>query len=127
MQENARYKVQVQVEPCYLEHESDPAEDRYVFSYTVTIRNAGQVPVRLLNRHWLITDANGTERTVDGEGVVGEQPYLEPGHQFRYTSGAMLETPVGCMEGSYDMLADDGTAFQAAIAPFTLAMPRKLH
>ncbi len=127
MQDNARYQVHVQVEPAYLEHESDPDQDHYVFSYTVTIRNTGQVAVKLLNRHWLITDANGGERTVDGEGVVGEQPYLEPGHQFRYTSGAMLNTPVGSMEGSYDMLADDGTAFQAAIAPFTLAMPRKLH
>ncbi|MCC5858663.1 MAG: Co2+/Mg2+ efflux protein ApaG [Ectothiorhodospiraceae bacterium] len=127
MQNNARYQVRVQVEPCYLAHESDPDQDRYVFSYTVTIRNTGQVPVRLLNRHWLITDAHGTTRTVDGEGVVGEQPHLEPGDQFRYTSGAMLTTPVGSMEGSYDMLADDGTAFQAEIAPFTLAMPRRLH
>ncbi len=127
MQNSERYRIQVEVEPRYLDHESTPSEDRYVFSYTVTIRNVGEVAAKLVSRRWIITDANGERREVSGEGVVGEQPHLDPGHHFRYTSGAMLTTPVGSMEGSYEMLADDGTAFRAPIAPFTLAMPRTLH
>jgi Uncharacterized protein affecting Mg2+/Co2+ transport len=127
MSDQTKYKIEVQVEPNYLPDQSVPSEDRYVFAYTVTIRNAGSVPARLISRHWIIADANGQEREVRGEGVVGEQPYLAPGDDFRYTSGAVLETPVGSMRGSYRMLADDGIAFDAPIAPFTLAMPRTLH
>jgi len=104
-----------------------PEQNRYVFAYTVTITNAGSMPAKLLTRHWVITDANSQTREVRGEGVVGEQPWLRPGEHFEYTSGAVLETPLGTMRGSYQMLADDGTAFDAMIDPFTLSIPRTLH
>src|SRR5690606_8692029 len=100
---------------------------RYVFAYTINIRNRGSVPARLLGRHWIITDANGKVQEVEGEGVVGEQPWLQPGEAFEYTSGAMLETDLGTMEGHYQMLADDGTQFDAPIPAFTLTVPRTLH
>jgi ApaG protein len=122
-----RHNISVDVDARYLENQSNPRESRFVFAYTITIRNEGEVPARLLNRRWLITDANGKVQEVRGEGVVGEQPYLKPGQGFRYTSGAILETPVGAMEGSYEMLADDGVSFEAPIAPFTLAMPGTIH
>jgi ApaG protein len=122
-----RHNISVDVDTRYLEDQSSPVESRFVFAYTITIRNDGEVPARLLKRHWLITDANGKVQEVRGEGVVGEQPYLKPGQGFRYTSGAILETPVGAMEGSYHMLADDGVSFDAPIAPFTLAMPGTIH
>lgn len=121
------YSVEVIAEPEYLADQSAPEEHRYVFSYTITIRNTGAVPMRLLRRHWIITDANGEEREVKGEGVVGEQPYLQPGEDFTYTSGAVIETPVGTMHGSYRMQAEDGAVFDAPIEPFTLAIPRTLH
>lgn len=121
------HKIRVDVSTCYLDEQSKPDEDHYAFSYTITIRNEGQVAARLLARHWLITDANGRVREVRGEGVLGEQPYLMPGQGFRYSSGAVLETPVGAMQGSYRMLADDGAHFEAPIAAFTLAMPGLLH
>ena len=117
------HKIQVDVETSYLDEQSDPREGRYVFSYTITIRNEGQVPARLLTRHWLITDANGKVEEIRGEGVIGEQPYLKPGQGFRYSSGTVIETPVGAMQGTYQMLADDGAHFDAAIHPFRLAMP----
>jgi ApaG protein len=117
------HKIRVDVETAYLDEQSDPREGRYVFSYTITIRNEGQVPARLLTRHWVITDANGKVEEVRGDGVVGEQPYLKPGQGFRYSSGAVIETPVGSMQGSYQMLADDGMHFDAPILPFRLAMP----
>ena len=98
-----------------------------MFAYTITIRNEGTVPARLLSRHWIITDANGKVQEVVGDGVVGEQPHLEPGEGFRYSSGAILETPVGSMQGRYRMVADDGEHFDAPIAPFTLAVPGLLH
>ena len=98
-----------------------------MFAYTITIRNEGQVAARLMTRHWIITDANGKVQEVQGEGVVGEQPYLKPGQGFRYSSGAILETPVGVMQGSYRMVADGGEVFDAPIAPLTLAMPGMLH
>ncbi|MGD2081805.1 MAG: Co2+/Mg2+ efflux protein ApaG [Chromatiales bacterium] len=120
-------QISVDVETTYVEAQSEPDEDRYVFAYTVTIRNQGAMPAKLLNRHWIITDANGKVQEVRGEGVVGEQPHLRPGEGFRYTSGTMLETPVGTMEGSYEMLSDDGTRFDAPIAPFSLSIPRTLH
>ena len=120
-------EIHVEVETAYVDGQSSPDEDRYVFAYTITIRNDGQVPAKLLTRHWIITDANGKVQEVRGEGVVGEQPHLQPGQGFRYSSGAILETPVGAMEGSYRMLGDDGRHFDAPIAPFTLAMPGMLH
>ena len=116
-------KIKVEVETSYVDEQSDPNERRYVFSYTITIRNEGVVPARLLTRHWIITDANGKVQEVRGDGVVGEQPHLKPGQGFRYSSGAMIETPVGAMQGSYQMVADDGERFDAPIAPFRLAMP----
>jgi ApaG protein len=121
------HQIDVDVDTRYLEDQSDPRERRYVFAYTITIRNEGAVPARLVTRHWIITDANGKVQEVRGEGVVGEQPYLKPGQGFRYTSGTVLETPVGAMQGSYQMVDDDGLHFDAPIAPFTLAMPGTLH
>ena len=121
------YRIAVDVDTSYVEDQSEPRDNRYVFSYTITIRNEGDVPARLLTRHWIITDANGKVQEVRGEGVVGEQPHLKPGQGFRYSSGAILETPVGAMYGSYQMLADDGRRFDAPIAPFTLAIPGSLH
>jgi ApaG protein len=121
------HKIRIDVDTSYLEDQSDPKERRYVFSYTITIRNEGKVPARLLTRHWIITDSNGKVQEVRGEGVVGEQPYLKPGQGFRYSSGAVLETPVGAMQGSYQMVADDGAQFDAPIAAFRLAMPGLLH
>ena len=123
----ALHRIRVDVSANYVGEQSKPDEGHYAFSYTITIRNEGQVPARLLTRHWVITDANGKVKEVRGEGVVGEQPYLLPGQGFRYSSGAVLETPVGAMQGSYQMLADDGAHFDAPIAPFTLAMPGLLH
>jgi ApaG protein len=120
-------QVDIEVETHYIEEQSLPEEDRYVFAYTITIRNNGEQPAKLLNRHWLITDGDGNTQEVRGEGVVGEQPHIGPGDYFRYTSGTVLETPVGTMEGSYQMLADDGTEFEAMIPVFTLSLPHTLH
>ena len=117
------HKIRVDVETDYRDQQSDPKQDRFVFSYTITIRNEGSVAARLLTRHWLITDANGKVQEVRGEGVVGEQPHLAPGQGFRYSSAAVIETPVGAMQGSYQMVGDDGSKFDAPIAPFRLAMP----
>ena len=121
------HSVDIEVATRYLDEQSEPGQDRYVFAYTIHIRNAGSVGARLLARRWLITDANGKVQEVQGEGVVGEQPWLQPGEGFEYTSGAVLETAVGTMQGSYAMLADDGTAFDAPIPQFTLTVPRTLH
>jgi ApaG protein len=121
------HKIRVDVDTSYLAEQSNPGDRRYVFSYTITIRNEGSVPARLLTRHWVITDSDGKVQEVRGEGVVGEQPYLKPGQGFRYSSGAVLETPVGAMEGSYQMVADDGAQFDAPIAAFRLAMPGLLQ
>ena len=111
----------------YLESQSAPDANRYVFAYTVTIHNAGGEHAQLLARHWVITDAHGKVQDVRGEGVVGEKPHLAPGEAFRYTSAAMIETPVGTMSGEYRMVSADGELFDAEIPPFTLAMPRILH
>ncbi len=127
MEETSDYALEISVATQFLDEESDPGEDRYVFAYTIRIRNLGRLPAQLINRHWVITDANGKIEEVRGEGVVGEQPRLEPGEQFTYTSGAVLQTAVGTMQGSYDMTGDDGTRFDAPIPPFTLSMPRTLH
>jgi ApaG protein len=122
-----RHKIRVEVETSYLEDQSEPRERRFVFSYTITIRNEGEVPAKLMTRHWVITDADGRVREVRGDGVVGEQPYLLPGQGFRYSSGAVLETPVGAMHGSYQMVGDDGARFDAPIPAFRLAIPGMLH
>jgi ApaG protein len=124
---SVRHRISIDVETTYLDDQSEPREQRYVFAYTITIRNEGEVPAKLLTRHWIITDANGRVQEVRGDGVVGEQPYLKPGQGFRYSSGAVLETPVGTMQGSYQMIADDGAQFDAPIAAFRLAMPGMLH
>ncbi len=117
------HKIRVDVETSYLDEQSSPTEQRYVFAYTITIRNEGERPAQLLSRHWIITDANGKVKEVRGEGVVGEQPHLEPGQGFRYSSGAIIETPVGTMQGSYLMVDGEGRRFDAPIAPFRLAIP----
>ena len=122
-----KYHVRIAAQSFYIEEQSVPEQGRYVFAYTITIRNDGAVPARLLSRHWIITDSNGKVEEVRGEGVVGEQPYLRPGEGFQYTSGAVIETPVGSMQGSYQMVADDGVAFEARIPIFTLSAPRILH
>ncbi len=120
-------KILVEAKPHFIESQSSPDEGRYVFAYTITITNVGTVPAKLLNRHWLITDSNGKVQEVRGEGVIGEQPYLKPGESFRYTSGAMLETSVGTMQGQYTMISDEGINFNASIPKFTLSIPRTLH
>lgn len=122
-----KYHITVDVETHYLSAQSAPEEDRFVFAYTVTIKNLGHIPAQLMTRHWIIEDAHNKIQEVRGEGVIGEQPNIEPGMSYRYSSGAMIETPVGTMQGSYQMVAEDGEAFDAEIAPFTLAMPRTLH
>jgi ApaG protein len=127
MSDATDYAIDIDVATRFLDEQSSPEEDRYVFAYTIRIRNHGRMPARLLGRHWVITDANGKVEEVVGEGVVGEQPYLEPGEAFEYTSGAVLETDLGTMHGSYDMVAGDGTRFAAPIPAFTLTVPRTLH
>lgn len=119
--------IRIQVSTNYVDDQSEPDSDRYVFAYTITISNSGDIAARLISRHWIITDSNGKVQEVNGDGVVGEQPYLNPGEEFRYSSGAVLETPVGAMQGLYRMEADDGAGFDALIAPFTLAVPGLLH
>ena len=119
--------IVIDVATSYVDEQSEPDAGRYVFAYTITITNDGEIPARLKSRHWIITDANGKVQEVNGDGVVGEQPHLRPGEQFRYSSGAVLETPVGAMQGLYRMEADDGARFDAPIPPFTLAVPGMLH
>lgn len=127
MTSRTNYRIDVAAAPRFLEEQSKPAQGRYAFAYTITLHNAGDVPAKLLTRHWVITDANGKVEEVRGPGVVGEHPHLQPGERFEYTSGAILDTPVGTMQGSYQMVSDDGTRFDALIAPFTLARPHALH
>ena len=124
---NRRYDIAVEPAVRYLEDQSDEAAHRYVFAYTITIRNTGTEPAQLISRHWVITDANGQVQEVRGLGVVGEQPRLAPGERYQYTSGTAIATPVGTMRGSYQMVADDGTRFDATIPEFTLSVPRVLH
>ena len=115
------------VETSYVQDQSSPEEKRFVFAYTITITNTGTISAQLLSRHWIITDANNKVQEVRGIGVVGEQPYFEPGDTFQYTSAAMIETPVGCMQGSYQMLSEDGVQFDAEIPAFNLSIPNTLH
>lgn len=127
MQSDKKYAVNVSTETQYIAEQSDEAKERYVFSYTVTIRNSGTLPAQLISRHWIITDSNNQVQEVRGLGVVGAQPLLKPGEHFAYTSGTALATPVGTMSGSYQMVAEDGTQFDAPIPEFTLSVPRVLH
>jgi ApaG protein len=122
-----KYEFTVSAVPHYLAEQSAPDEDQYVFAYTVTIRNTGDVAGKLISRHWIITDGDGQVQEVRGEGVVGEQPVLQPGQSFEYTSGCPLTTPVGSMKGSYQCVAADGTKFEANIPEFVLSMPSRLH
>jgi ApaG protein len=125
--DSSRFDIGIEVITDYVSEQSEPSADRYVFAYTITITNNGNLPARLVSRHWIITDANGKVQEVSGDGVVGEQPHLDPGQEFRYSSGAVLETPVGAMQGLYRMEGDNGVNFDAPIAPFTLAVPGVLH
>lgn len=127
MRKDDAYKFEISAESFYVDEQSTPEENKYVFAYTVTIRNAGSVPAQLRTRHWIITDADGKVQEVRGDGVVGEHPRLGPGEDFRYTSAALIETPVGTMQGSYRMVADDGVEFDAEIPVFRLSMPSLLH
>jgi ApaG protein len=122
-----RHQIDIEVRTAFIPAQSAPEDNRYVFAYTITITNAGLVPAKLVTRHWIITDGNNKTQEVRGEGVVGQQPHLEPGTSFEYTSGTIIETPVGVMRGSYQMVADDGTEFDAEIPAFTLSAPRTLH
>ena len=121
------YRVDVGVETAYVDDQSAPEDGQFVFAYTITITNTGTMPARLLRRHWVITDADNNVREVRGDGVVGEQPHLDPGESFQYTSGAVLATPVGSMQGSYNLIADDGVEFDAPIPPFNLAKPNAVN
>ena len=123
----AKYEFSINVRPQYLVEHSNPDEQQYVFAYTVTIRNTGEHTAKLISRHWIITDGNNAVEEVRGEGVVGEQPVLQPGEAFEYTSGCPLPTPVGSMRGSYQCVADDGTTFEAPLPEFVLSTPRPLH
>ena len=125
--EKQKYAFSVSVQNAYLTDQLSVEEHRYVFAYTVTITNIGEVAAQLISRHWIITDDDGKVNEVKGLGVVGAQPLLQPNEQFEYTSGTSLNTSSGSMHGSYQIVAEDGIAFEALIAPFTLAVPRVLH
>jgi len=127
MADSRKYHITVVPVAHFVPDQSDEKAGRYVFAYTITLRNTGNTPAQLVSRHWLITDANHTVQEVRGLGVVGEQPLLQPGDEFEYTSGTMLATPIGTMKGSYQMVAEDGAHFEAEIPEFTLSVPRVLH
>lgn len=127
MDERDKYRIAVAAKATYVADQSDPSRNHYVFAYTITITNTGSTAAQLLSRHWIITDGDHHVQQVQGRGVVGQQPLLKPGESFEYTSGATLPTPVGTMHGSYQMVAEDGAAFDAPIASFTLSVPRVLH
>lgn len=123
----AAYEFTVSVRTQYLAEQSDPDHAHYVFAYTITIKNTGQVAAQLISRHWVIVDANNRIDEVRGLGVVGQQPLLQPNEQFEYTSGTVLATPQGSMAGSYFCVAEDGEQFEAKIPEFVLSLPRTLH
>ncbi len=127
MAQETRYEVAVKAAVQYLPEQSDEKAGRYVFAYTITIRNSGTVTAQLISRHWIITDSQGLVQEVRGLGVVGAQPVLRPGESHEYTSGTAIATQVGTMRGSYQMVAEDGTRFEAPIPEFTLSVPRVLH
>ena len=127
MIDNKNQLISVETNASFIASSSDPEAARYVFAYTITIENTGNIGAKLLSRHWLITDSNGKIQEVHGEGVIGEQPHLEPGEKYQYTSGAIIETSIGAMQGSYQMQDDDGEKFDATIKTFSLSIPRTLH
>ncbi len=122
-----QYDISITSKTSYIPEQSSPELARYVFAYTITITNVGLVAATLLRRHWVITDANAKVQEVRGDGVIGEQPYILPGESHQYSSASVLETPVGCMQGKYEMMADDGVEFDAPIPVFNLSMPNALH
>lgn len=122
-----RTSLEISVETHYIAEESSPDQKQYVFAYTITITNNGVEPATLLRRHWYITNSEGKIYEIEGEGVVGEQPDIDPGESFSYTSGTVLDTPVGTMNGSYEMLSEGGNCLEVNIPTFTLAVPNKLH
>ena len=127
MENQSPQKIQIVAQVKYVAEQSDEADNRYVFAYTITVTNNGESAAQLLGRHWIITDSNNQVQEVRGQGVVGEQPLIKPGQSFGYTSGTVLSTPVGTMTGSYQMVSEDGTKFDATIPQFVLSVPRVLH
>lgn len=127
MAERTKYEITVTPRVDYLPDQSDESADRYVFAYTITITNTGSIPAQLISRHWVITDSDNHVQEVKGLGVVGEQPLIKPGESYEYTSGSAINTPVGTMKGSYQMVAEDGVKFDATIPEFVLSVPRVLH
>ncbi len=124
---DSRYSIDVSVVSRYLPEQSQPEQNRFAFAYTVTVSNTGELPATLLSRHWVITDGDGRVQEVRGAGVVGEQPLIQAGARHTYSSGTVMTTRVGFMQGSYHMLAEDGKRFDATIAPFRLVVPGSLH
>ena len=127
MGEDDKHRINVAVRVNYLAEQSDEADNRFVFTYTITISNTGDTAAKLLSRHWVITDAHHHVQEVRGQGVVGEQPVLQPRQSFEYTSGTVLTTQVGTMSGSYRMVAEDGAEFDVPVPQFVLSVPRVLH
>lgn len=127
MADSKRYEISVTCKTQFVPDQSDEANARFVFTYTINIKNTGTIAAQLISRHWIIANANGEKQEVRGLGVVGAQPLIQPGEAFEYTSGTALATSVGTMRGSYQMVAEDGTQFEAQIPEFTLAAPRVLH
>ena len=124
---NPKYDIRIASQCRYLADQSDPEKGVYRFAYTITIRNHGSIASQLISRHWLIQDANGRMQEVKGLGVVGQQPLIQPGQSFEYTSASQLDTPQGAMHGNYLFVAEDGTRFEAPIEEFALVGPRTLH
>jgi ApaG protein len=124
---DSRYNIDVSVVSRYLPEQSQPEQNRFAFAYTVTVSNKGELPAKLLSRHWVITDGDGRVQEVRGAGVIGQQPLIDAGASHTYSSGTVMTTQVGIMQGSYQMLAEDGKRFDALIAPFRLAVPGSLH
>ncbi len=122
-----KYQIEITTQPQFIPEQSDPNENRYVFAYTITIRNTGRIAAQLVSRHWIISDGQNQIQEVRGLGVVGQQPLLQPGESFEYTSGSSLNTSVGTMKGSYQMIGEDGHLFLVEIPEFVLAIPRALH
>jgi ApaG protein len=127
MPDTDKYQIEIQPMPQFIPDQSDPENDRYIFAYTITITNRGSIPAQLVSRHWIITDGRNGIQEVRGLGVVGKQPLLQPGESFQYTSGSSMTTPIGTMKGTYQMVAEDGTHFDADIPEFVLATPGALH
>lgn len=125
--ENLATDIYVAVETDYIEAQSDPDDERYVFSYTITVKNQSDIAVQLMHRHWLITDANGEATEVHGEGVIGKQPHIKAGKDFSYTSGCILKTPLGTMQGSYEVIDESGELLKVEIPVFRLAIPNILN